>query len=131
MALNLRHFTKHWKMIFPLTLARLTVPPFRTGRSFSIAVSPDSTRVYISLGTPFTPADHLGGYRSRDYGDLPGSPAKVRSYISRIAVTPDNKRIYVAGNSGVWVYDAAGMKPVQSPTLAIRSFQVGRKVMTT
>jgi len=97
----------------PVTLAKISGPPFRSGRSWSIVASPDSTRVYVAFGSAIAPADHLDGYDSQNFRPVSGSAAKVPSFISRIAVTPDNRRIYVSGTEGVLVYDS-NIKPVQS-----------------
>jgi YVTN family beta-propeller protein len=70
------------------------------------------TRVYVNQSG--FPTGRLSGYNSSDFRGVSGSPATTQGSASGVAVTPDNKRIYVSGSFEVRVFDASNMKQAGS-----------------
>jgi hypothetical protein len=101
----------------PVTLGNISGSPFTLNPAlgaFSIAASPDSSRVYVTMGKYFTCND------SGDFHSVPGSPVFTYNWgdSKYLAVTPDNRRLYVSGSRNsvsppeVWVYDTSNWNQV-------------------
>jgi YVTN family beta-propeller protein len=95
----------------PLTLERIGAP-FKIFAPFAIAAPPDSSRIYVRASVD--KQAKLYGFEPGNFKNIPGSPADAQPMAWRIAVSPDGKRVYVAGSGEVRVYDTSNLKQLAS-----------------
>ncbi|MFT7135276.1 MAG: YVTN family beta-propeller protein [Akkermansiaceae bacterium] len=82
---------------------------------YSVAVSPDGTRVYV--------ADYgwsiLTMLDAQTLSPLPGSPVPVGEFPQSVATSPDGRRVYVAGSNTLTVLDALSLAPVKGSPVSV------------